>query len=193
MSTQSDDTLFGRAVIETRLATAEEVRACLKRQAGLARKGETLALADLLVEAGYLTRSQVKRLNKQGLLDDSMTRSASQIPGYKILGKLGQGAMATVWKARQLSLDRIVAIKILPKRLSENPEFVERFNKEGKAAAKLNHAHIVQAIDVGEAGGYHYFVMEYVEGHTVYDELTKNRVYSEQDALDLVVQVARAL
>ena len=193
MSTQSDDTLFGRAVIETRLATAEEVRACLKRQAGLARKGETLALADLLVEAGYLTRSQVKRLNKQGLLDDSMTRSASQIPGYKILGKLGQGAMATVWKARQLSLDRIVAIKILPKRLSENPEFVERFNKEGKAAAKLNHAHIVQAIDVGEAGGYHYFVMEYVEGHTVYDELAKNRVYSEQDALDLVVQVARAL
>ena len=122
-----------------------------------------------------------------------MTRSARHIPGYHIISKLGQGAMATVWKARQLSLERIVAIKILPKRLSENPEFVERFYKEGKAAAKLNSANIVQAIDVGEAQGYHYFVMEYVEGKTVYDDLSKGKVYSEAEALDLIIQVTQAL
>jgi len=185
--------LVGRAVVEQRLATPEEVRQCLKRQGELARKGEQRPLAELLVEAGFVTRTQVNRLTEQGLLDDSMTRSARQIPGYEIVGKLGQGAMATVWKARQLSLDRVVAIKILPKRHSENPEFVERFYKEGKAAARLNHANIVQAIDVGEAGGYHYFVMEYVEGHTVYDELAKGKVFSEQEALDIIIQVARAL
>ena len=80
--------------------------------------------------------------------------------------------MAVVYKARQLSLNRMVAIKILPKRFTENPEYVERFYKEGQAAGKLNHPNIVQAIDVGEAGGYHYFVMEYVEGKTIADDLS---------------------
>src|SRR5215213_11356934 len=97
-------------------------------------------------------------------------RKSSQIPGYQLLGKLGKGAMATVYKAKQNSLDRIVAIKVLPKRSSENPEFVDRFYKEGKAAARLSHNNIVQAIDVGSTpDGFHFFVMEYVEGLTLYD------------------------
>jgi len=70
---------------------------------------------------------------------------------------------------------------------------VERFYKEGKAAARLNHPNIVQAIDVGEAGGYHYFVMEYVEGHTLYDELVTGKVFSESEALKVIIQIARAL
>ncbi|HET6429499.1 MAG TPA: serine/threonine-protein kinase, partial [Phycisphaerae bacterium] len=86
-----------------------------------------------------------------------------------------------------------VAIKVLPKRFSENPDYVERFYREGMAAAKLNHANIVQAIDVGEAGGYHYFVMEYVEGHTLWDELNAGKVFSEEEALGIILQIARAL
>ena len=78
--------------------------------------------------------------------------------------------MAVVYRAKQLSLNRTVAVKVLPKRLSKNAEFVERFYREGRAAAQLNHANIVQAFDVGEANGFHYFVMEFVEGCTVYDE-----------------------
>jgi len=101
--------------------------------------------------------------------------------------------MATVFRARQISLDRVVAIKVLPKRLSESPDYVERFYKEGKAAAKLNHPNIVQAIDVGEVGGYHYFVMEYVEGRTLFDDLAAGKVFSEAEALDIVIQIARAL
>jgi len=101
--------------------------------------------------------------------------------------------MATVFKARQLSLDRIVAIKVLPKKLSENADYVDRFYKEGKAAAKLNHPNIVQAIDVGEAGGYHYFVMEYVEGPTLGDDLAPGKVYGEAEAMDVIVQIGRAL
>jgi len=116
-----------------------------------------------------------------------------QIPGYQILEKLGAGAMAVVFKARQLSLDRIVAIKVLPKRLSADKEYLERFYVEGQIAAKLNHPNIVQAFDVGEAHGYHYFVMEYVEGYTVDDELKKGNVYSEAEALRIGIQVTRAL
>jgi serine/threonine-protein kinase len=101
--------------------------------------------------------------------------------------------MAVVYRAKQLSLDRTVAIKVLPKRLSKNAEFVERFYREGRAAAQLNHTSIVQAIDVGEANGFHYFVMEFVEGCTVYDELADGKVYSEQEAIDIISQIARAL
>ncbi|MHC4072755.1 MAG: protein kinase domain-containing protein [Planctomycetota bacterium] len=116
-----------------------------------------------------------------------------QIPGYQLLGRLGAGAMATVYKARQLSLDRLVAVKILPKKFSKNPEFVERFYAEGRAAAKLNHPNIVAALDVGRHGDAHYFIMEYVEGHTVHEHLIKEGPYPEANALAVTIQVAKAL
>lgn len=147
-------------------------------------------LKDLMVELGYITESQAERLGT-GIKESKA--AAHQIPGYKIVGKLGAGAMAVVYKARQLSLNRMVAIKILPKRFTENPEYVERFYKEGQAAGRLNHPNIVQAIDVGEAGGYHYFVMEYVEGKTIADDLSAGKVFEETEALDMIIQVANAL
>ena len=145
-----------------------------------------------MVSLGYITQTQADRV-KAGLKDGTKAVAPHQIPGYKILGKLGAGAMAIVYKAQQLSLNRTVAIKILPKRFTENPEYVTRFYKEGQAAGKLNHPNIVQAVDVGEAGGYHYFVMEYVEGKTIYDDLAAGKIFSENEAIDIIIQVARAL
>ncbi len=116
-----------------------------------------------------------------------------QIPGYQLLEKLGSGAMAVVYKARQISLDRVVAIKILSSRLSKDEEYVKRFYAEGQIAAKLNHPNIVQSIDVGQAGEYYYFVMEYVEGKTVYEELAAGKKYAEAEALDIAIQMAKAL
>ena len=133
-------------------------------------------------ELGYITESQADRVRAR--IKESKA-AAHKIPGYKILGKLGAGAMAVVYKARQLSLNREVAIKVLPKRFSENPEYVERFYKEGQAAGKLNHPNIVQAFDVGEAGGYHYFVIEYVEGRTLADDLTAGKVFAEREAVEV--------
>ena len=183
------DSILGRMVIERNLATPGEVQECVDVMKNLSRQGRPSSLADALIGQGYVTRSQLERMRTA--IDES--RPAHKIPGYQILGKLGAGAMASVYKARQLSLDREVAIKVLPKRLSENPEYVERFYKEGKAAARLNHNNIVQAIDVGSASGYHYFVMEYVKGRTVYDDLAKGKVYAESEALDIAIQIAEAL
>jgi serine/threonine protein kinase len=104
-----------------------------------------------------------------------------------------------VYKARQISLDRIVAIKVLPKKSSESQEFVDRFYKEGRAAAKLSHNNIVQAIDVGSTPeNYHYFVMEYIEGRTLYDVMQpppvgEGRNFREDEALDIGIHMADAL
>ncbi len=183
------DTVFGKMTIDQGLCTDEELRQSLEELKSRSKLNPTI-LKDLMVELGYITASQAERL-KTGIKESKV--AAHKIPGYKIVGKLGAGAMAVVYKARQLSLNRMVAIKILPKRFSENPEYVERFYKEGQAAGRLNHPNIVQAIDVGEAGGYHYFVMEYVEGKTIADDLTAGNVFEEAEALDIIIQVANAL
>jgi len=185
----SYDTMFGRMAVQQGLCTDDELRRALEELASR-KKTNPIYLANLMVELGYITQSQAERL-KAKLRESKAV--PHQIPGYKVLGKLGAGAMAVVYKATQLSLNRTVAIKVLPKRFSENPEYVERFYKEGQAAGKLNHPNIVQAIDVGEAGGYHYFVMEYVEGKTIADDLSAGKVFNEHEALEIIIQVARAL
>jgi serine/threonine-protein kinase len=181
------ETELARLVVELNLATQPEVDECVRELAGSTAADDTLA--GVMVRKGFVTESQIDR----AMSKISEAREGTQIPGYKILERIGSGAMATVVRARQLSLDRIVAVKVLPKRLSENAEYVERFYREGQAAAKLNHPNIVQAIDVGEAGGYHYFVMEYVEGHTLYDELAGGQALPEARALQIIIQIAKAL
>jgi serine/threonine-protein kinase len=185
----SYDTLFGKMAVEQGLCTDAELRHSLEELTSR-HKINPIMLKDLMVDLGYITQGQAERLRKN--IKESKVPT-HQIPGYKILGKLGAGAMAVVYKAQQLSLNRTVAIKVLPRRFSENPEYVERFYKEGRAAGKLNHNNIVQAVDVGEAGGYHYFVMEYVEGKTLHDDLSAGKVFKEDAALDIVIQVAHAL
>ena len=183
------DTVFGKIAVEHGLCTDEELRHALA-ELHSRREISPVVLTDLMIELGYITARQAERLKED--VKDSKA-AVKKIPGYKILGKLGAGAMAVVYKGKQLSLNRMVAIKVLPKRFSENPEYVERFYKEGQAAGRLNHPNIVQAIDVGEAGGYHYFVMEYVEGKTIADDLTAGKIFSEAEALDIIIQVAHAL
>ncbi len=183
------DSIVGRLVIDQGFATPDEVQHCLSIAKQMAEDMNQRSLADLLIENDYVTRRQMTRLREIAQAE----RSGQKIPGYKVLGKLGAGAMATVFKAKQLSLDRVVAIKVLPRKFTANPQFIERFYAEGRAAAQLNHPNIVQAYDVGKAGDYHYFVMEFVDGTTVYDEIVKNKRFGEKDAIDIVIQMAEAL
>ncbi len=188
------DTEVGKLVIDTGLATQNELEFCREQQKQSSDPNQR-SLADLLVENAFITVNQAKRIKSQ--LEDR--KNTSQIPGYQLIGKIGKGAMATVYKARQLSLDRVVAIKVLPKRMSENKEFVDRFYYEGRAAAKLSHNNIVQAIDVASTpDGFHYFVMEYIEGLTLYDLMQpppagEGRTFSEAEALDIIIQITDAL
>ena len=181
------DTVMGRVVIERGLATREEVEKCREIQQ---RLPPGTKLTDVMVQKEVITRRQLARVQRD--LDADKGQQGA-IPGYQMMRKLGAGAMATVYLAKQLSLDRLVAIKILPKKFSSDPKFIERFYKEGRAAAKLNDQHIVGALDVGQAGEHHYFVMEYVDGDTVHDRIQSVRRLPEREALQITKQVAKAL
>ncbi|MBT5137268.1 MAG: serine/threonine protein kinase [Phycisphaerae bacterium] len=188
-STFGFETILGKLVVDNGLVTPDELSECssLLQDADGNATGHTLA--DILVNHQFLTRRQLDRLQT----DFDTRKSTQRIQGYRIIRKLGAGAMATVFLAQQESLDRPVAIKVLPKKFSENEDFLERFYKEGRAAAKLNDANIVQAYDVGKSGEYHYFVMEYVDGDTVYEQITEKKKLSQEEALPIIRQVALAL
>ncbi len=117
------------------------------------------------------------------------------IAGYKILDRIGRGGMGTVYKARQMSLNRMVALKILSARYASDPAFVERFVAEARAAAQLNHPNVVQVFDVGQAGGLHFFSMEFMEGGAVQDLVAKREDSRLPwiEALPMVMDAARGL
>jgi len=117
----------------------------------------------------------------------------TRIGGYEVVTKLGQGGMGAVFKATQLSIGRTVALKVLPPRLAKNKEFVARFLREARSAAKLDHPNIVQAIDAGEADGYHYFAMEFIEGESVEHMLKTGGALPERQVLGIVRDIGRAL
>jgi eukaryotic-like serine/threonine-protein kinase len=193
LSASNLDTEVGKLAVDMGLVTRTEVDFCREQQKQ-ASDPNSRSLSDLLVENNFLTGNQAKRV-RQVVIDGR----SSKIPGYELMKEVGKGAMAKVYRARQNSLDRIVAIKILPRKMGENRDFVDRFYKEGKAAARLSHNNIVQAIDVGESpDGLHYFVMEFVEGKTLYDLMApppagEGKSFSEAEALDVGIQMADAL
>ncbi len=118
---------------------------------------------------------------------------AKQFPQFEIIELLGQGGMGAVYKARQKGLDRLVAIKILPPSPDRASTFVERFMREAKALAKLNHPNIVAVYDVGQTvNGLCYFVMEYIDGPNLRQAMLGGKM-TPNDALAVVPQICEAL
>ena len=142
-----------------------------------------------LMQAGLLTKGQAERS-----LADLTILMGQQIPGYVLLEKLGQGAMGVVYKALQTRLNRQVAIKFLKGKKNNNAEFFAQLEREARLAAKLSHNNIVQAIDIGTAGKFHYFVMELIDGKTIQDEMKAGKKrYEEKEAVEIILQIAQAL
>jgi serine/threonine-protein kinase len=169
---------------------------------------------DLAVDIGIITRVQADRFVGQlglGLASEEGTaggdtrglapvapRAAAGSGGkrlgpYRLISKLGQGGMGAVYKGCQETMDRLVAVKVLPRSLASDKEFIGRFNQEARAAGRLNHPNIVAGIDAGFADGYYYFAMEYVEGTNLADRLEGDGPLDEAEVLEVGRQVARAL
>ncbi len=115
-------------------------------------------------------------------------------PGrYQILGELGRGGMGIVYQARDTVLDRIVAYKVLPDALKENPQALRNFLREAKSAAQLNHPNIVTVYDAGEQDGRYYIAMEHVDGTTLKEILRRKKQISPNGTLHVLVQMCEAL
>ncbi len=113
--------------------------------------------------------------------------------GCKIVRLIGRGGMGNVYVGRQLSLDRIVAVKVLSPALSSNEEFLGRFRREARALANLKHPNIVAVHDFGQDDDIHAVVMEHVDGESVADVLTRSSVVPLPQAIDIVRQVCEGL
>ncbi len=207
---ESSDDRLSALLLEKKLVSLDQISECLgiqqkMREMGIVPKG----LREILVEKGFLNATQLEALSRDSAPAVTLAAPAAappadpppkttqgnviQIPGYAILSKIGQGGMGSVFKGRQVSMDRLVAIKILPPRFAKDPMFVDRFQREAKASAKLNHENVIQGIDVGEVKGIHYFVMEYVEGEPVSTRLKKEGRVPEAEALEIGLQMTKAL
>lgn len=115
-----------------------------------------------------------------------------EVPGFEILGELGRGGMGIVYKARQLALKRVVALKMILAGSHAGPSHLLRFQREAEAAAQLRHENIVQVYEIGAHEGCPYFALEYVEGGSL-RELVRDHPLAPRRAAALIEQMARAI
>jgi serine/threonine protein kinase len=128
---------------------------------------------------------EVLRTERMGLVGETIAR-------YRIVDVLGHGGMGEVYLAHDPSLERKVALKLLPATITDNRQRVQRFQQEARAASAISHPNVAHIYEIGEANGLHYITMEYVKGATL-RELLKNRALAEAQVVEVSKQVCNAL
>ena len=182
------DARFAELAVKQKRVTSEQADECIRIVEEVARIGAPASLPDTMVHKGYISQPDADAV----LAHARSSGPKTSLAGYELLAKLGQGGMGVVYKARQVSVDRIVAIKILRPHLGRNEAYLDRFIREAHAAAKLNHPNVVRAIDAGSADGYHYFVMEFADGQATAERLESGPM-GEAEALKVTRGVTKAL
>lgn len=180
---------LGEFAVRKGYITEKQLQECLAIQEEERSKGEARKLGEILLAKGYIDARRLQEI---------LTRPAAEvrpltIPGYELLAKIGQGAMGEIYKARQLSVDRTVAVKILPLRFARNGKHLESMVSEARLLAKLDHPNIVKVIDAGRTQDRYYYVMEYVDGTTVQKMLDWQKRLPERECLKIGMYVGLAL
>ncbi|MCK6473550.1 MAG: serine/threonine protein kinase [Planctomycetes bacterium] len=175
--------------LEKGIVSDEQVAEARKLQAEARKAGRRRDLMRFLVESGALSREQAHQLQQS----EANSWKGRQLGDFKILSVLGQGGMGAVFRANQVTMDREIALKILTPTLAGDKVFRERFLREARAVAKLNHPNIVAGIDVGEADGVYFFAMEFIDGDSLGQRLKRKGKLPEKEALEYIRQTALAL
>jgi predicted Ser/Thr protein kinase len=147
---------------------------------------------ECLMKSGFPTGTEPGAGAMGRFVPPPVEEIAKLFPQFEIISFIGKGGMGAVYKARQPGLDRLVALKILPPTVGNDPGFAERFNREARALARLSHPNIVVVYDFGKAGDLHYLVMEFVDGTNLREVERAGRLSPEQ-ALAIVPQICEAL
>jgi serine/threonine-protein kinase len=186
-----DDDAVAQFVQQHALATVAQIESARAFQAERAGSGGPVSLADALVALGIVTPAQRDTLEQR--LQAHRQSGIQQLLHYRLVRKLGEGAMGTVFLAEDVRHGRNVAVKVLSRQHAANENFMRRFQREADAAGRLNHVNIARAHSVGEDHGRHFYVMEYCEGETLAARLKRGEVLTPDEATAVVVQVARGL
>jgi serine/threonine-protein kinase len=188
---------LGQIALEKGWATIEQINEARRFQARRKARGEKVTISQALVALGILTEVQVRRALGGPKAPPPLSAAphplAQAIKGYRIDKQLGSGGMGDVYLAQQTSLDRPVALKILPAHLAGDESFIERFVTEARAAGKVSHENIVAAVDIGESNGRYFFVMELMVGPTLQQAIQREGAIEEKRALEVARQVACGL
>ncbi len=163
---------------------------------------EARDLYERILAIDYEFKDVEERLRRTREVLKSETAPTSMAPStgastpegrYQITGTLGRGGMGIVYKAKDSVLDRIVALKVLPETLKENPQALKNFLREAKSAARLNHPNIVTVYDAGQQDGAFYIAMEYVDGNTLKDIVKRKGKIAPSGIVHVLVQMSEAL
>ena len=177
---------FVERLTRSGLMSAAELSAFQGSLAPEKRPKDAQGLARELIQAGKLTRYQAAAVY-QG-------RTKGLVLGnYTVLDQIGAGGMGQVLKAKHRTMDRVVALKMLPARATKSPQMVKRFRREVRAAAKLEHPNIVTAYDADEHQGIHYLVMQYVDGKDLAQIVAERGPLPVEQAVECIIQAARGL
>ena len=167
MQVKQADFVYAEVVLRHGYASEEQVEECLsllKHLRGDLKIEETLGA--LLVKKGYLASAQAHVIDRE-IDPNRVGRPKNAIAGYRLLERVGSGAMGSVYKAQHLKLDIPVALKVLRPSLASSRTQIERLKREAHLAARLSHPNVVRGLDVGESNGFHYLALEFVDGTTV--------------------------
>ena len=202
------DQRFAELVMARGLLTQAQVDEAGAHQKVVQDMGIRKRLDEIMVDKKWLMRPLAKSLLRS-LKEKGLSRAAAEpisvdsssddldpglrIPGYELVKRIGQGGMGEVFQARQLNLDRTVAIKVLHAGRATDKRSVKRFLREARATAKLNHPNIVRGLEVGQVDGFHFFVMEFIEGQTLQALLKEHGPLDEYEALEYLLASSRAL
>jgi serine/threonine-protein kinase len=183
---------FGNVAVELGLLTPEQLDEGLETKRAAGPAAESTPIGDFLINKGILDREQVHQV----LLEQQrrLVTAERRIGNYEIIEKVGAGGMGSVYRARDLRDGRICALKILPPSLAKDDSYVKRFIHEAALASKIfDHDHIVKGFGAGQADGFFYFVMEFVDGENIHQMLDRVGRFPEDTALKTIVPIARAL
>lgn len=188
-----DDAIVAEIALRRGWIDREALQRALEIQSAASAIELDERLLDILVTKGFITDRQARELEDEiGLGRLVQPEHCHEIDGYRILDKLGQGGMGAVFKAIQLSMKRLVALKVLAPELAVDAGFVERFQREARAIGRASHPNVVSGLDSGRCGDFHYYAMEYVEGRNLYDVLADGPLPVRQ-VLAIAEQMGRAL
>ncbi|HYF51787.1 MAG TPA: serine/threonine-protein kinase [Planctomycetota bacterium] len=209
MATGPRRDLFGDIAVSKNLLTWAQVRDALKRQSEYKQKGIPLRIGECCLELNLLTQVQInevlatqrekrksipveKKIDADFDFSDIEDGETFKLGRYKLDKRLG-GAMGIVFRGIDEQTGSTIALKVLPRNLAHDPNFVERFKREVKATCVLSHPNIVHIYDTGIEQGVFYLATEFIDGETLTSKLRRETRFSDLDSLVVLRDVAKAL